>query len=72
MARLHLLIDDVPVAVAIRLEPATAGHVRARVEGAVLDALLAGGGALCAASGRGGPRAAPAAGRPHGRVACGL
>ncbi len=41
MARLHLLIGDVPVAVAIRGEAATADHVRARVEGAVLDALLA-------------------------------
>jgi len=41
LARLHLLIGDVPVAAAIRSASATAGHVRARVEGAVLDALLA-------------------------------
>ena len=41
VARLHLLIGEVPVAAAIRSASATAGHVRARVEGAVLDALLA-------------------------------
>jgi len=41
LARLHLLMGDVPAAAAIRSASATAGHVRAQVEGAVLDALLA-------------------------------
>jgi LuxR family maltose regulon positive regulatory protein len=41
LARLHLLIGDVPAATAIRSASGTARHVRERVEGAVLDALLA-------------------------------
>ncbi|HEY0815204.1 MAG TPA: LuxR C-terminal-related transcriptional regulator [Pseudonocardia sp.] len=41
VARLYLFVDDVPVAVAMRSAAAPAEHVRARVDEAVLDAMLA-------------------------------